>query len=141
MAATNSARRLPYGLVLPAAALLVLSLGYPLVRQVVLSFHEYGLAQQFGRPAAWVGLDNYRALVTDVSLKGTLNGWEVTRQIREKDPAFPIIYMTGAGTEEWASQGVPNSMLLMKPFAPAQLVTAVSQLLNGAPQPERHPPN
>ena len=75
-----------------------------------------------------------------MSLKGTLNGWEVARQIREKDPAFPIIYMTGAGTEEWASQGVPNSILLMKPFAPAQLVTAVSQLLNSAPQQERHPP-
>ena len=84
---------------------------------------------------------HYRALVTDVSLKGTLNGWEVARQIREKDPAFPIIYMTGAGPDEWSSQGVPNSMLLMKPFAPAQLVTAVSQLLNGAAQPERHPPN
>jgi hypothetical protein len=31
-------------------------------------------------------------------------------------------------------QGVPNSLLLAKPFAPAQLVTAISQLLNaGAP--------
>jgi hypothetical protein len=28
------------------------------------------------------------------------------------------------------SKGVPNSILLKKPFAPAQLVTAVSQLLN-----------
>jgi N,N'-diacetylchitobiose transport system permease protein len=61
-------RRLPYGLVLPAALLLVLSLGYPLARQVVLSFHEYGLAQQFGKPAEFVGLDNYRALVTDTYL-------------------------------------------------------------------------
>ncbi len=60
--------RLPYGLMLPAAVLLALSLGYPLVRQVVLSFHEYGLAQQFGRPAEWVGLDNYRSLITDAYL-------------------------------------------------------------------------
>jgi len=60
--------RLPYGLVLPAAVLLALSLGYPLVRQVVLSFHEYGLAQQFGRPADFVGLDNYQALITDAYL-------------------------------------------------------------------------
>jgi N,N'-diacetylchitobiose transport system permease protein len=57
--------RLPYTLVLPAAFLLALSLGYPLVRQVVLSFHEYGLAQQFGRSADFVGLDNYQALITD----------------------------------------------------------------------------
>jgi N,N'-diacetylchitobiose transport system permease protein len=62
---TRGAGRLPYGLVLPAAGLLALSLGYPLVRQVFLSFHEYGLAQQFGRPADWVGIDNYQALLTD----------------------------------------------------------------------------
>ena len=47
---------------------------------------------------------------------------------------FPVVYMTGAAADEWASQGVPNSILLQKPFAPAQLVTAVSQLLNtGSP--------
>ncbi len=56
---------LPYGLLLPATALLVLALAYPLGRQVLLSFQEYGLAQQFGQPAEWVGWDNYRALVTD----------------------------------------------------------------------------
>ncbi len=60
--------RLPYGLLLPAVVALGFALGYPLVRQVLLSFHEYGLAQQFGRPASWVGLDNYRALVTDAYL-------------------------------------------------------------------------
>lgn len=38
--------------------------------------------------------------------------------------------MTGAATDEWARLGVPKSILLTKPFAPAQLVTAVSQLLN-----------
>ena len=38
--------------------------------------------------------------------------------------------MTGAAADDWAWEGVPNSILLNKPFAPAQLVTAVSQLLN-----------
>jgi hypothetical protein len=34
-----------------------------------------------------------------------------------------------------ASHGVPNSILLTKPFAPAQLITALSNLLNtGTPQ-------
>jgi DNA-binding response OmpR family regulator len=76
------------------------------------------------------GTKKYKALVTDVGLKGRMNGWEVARQIRKIDPAFPIIYMTGAAADQWASQGVPNSILLEKPFAPAQLVTAVSNLLN-----------
>lgn len=56
---------LPYGLLLPALLVLALALGYPLVRQVVLSFQEYGLPQQFGQPPTWTGLDNYRDLVND----------------------------------------------------------------------------
>jgi DNA-binding response OmpR family regulator len=76
------------------------------------------------------GTKNYKALVTDVKLKGRLSGWDVARQIREKHPTIPVIYMTGAAADEWASHGVPNSILLEKPFAPAQLLTAVSQLLN-----------
>jgi DNA-binding response OmpR family regulator len=73
---------------------------------------------------------DYRALVTDINLLGRLDGWEVARRAREIDPAFPVVYMSGQHAEEWASKGVPNSIMLAKPFAPAQLVTAVSQLLN-----------
>jgi CheY-like chemotaxis protein len=73
---------------------------------------------------------HYRALVTDINLLGTMDGWEVAKQAREIDPAFPVVYMTGAAADQWASHGVPNSILLSKPFAPAQLVTAISNLLN-----------
>ena len=55
----------PYLLVLPAVAVLVLVLGYPLVRLVVMSLQEYGLRQQFGAPAGFVGLTNYRRIATD----------------------------------------------------------------------------
>jgi CheY-like chemotaxis protein len=80
------------------------------------------------------GKTAYRALVTDINLPGPLDGWQVAKRAREIDPEFPVIYMTGAAGDEWASKGVPNSILLNKPFAPAQLVTAVSQLLNsGSP--------
>jgi len=80
-------------------------------------------------------LIKYRALVTDVMLKGSMDGWEVARQAREVDPSFPIVYITGAAAGRWPSRGVPNSILLEKPFAPAQLVTAVSQLLNAGTPP------
>jgi DNA-binding response OmpR family regulator len=76
------------------------------------------------------GLIKYRALVTDIILIGRMNGWEVAKRVREIDPEFPIVYMTGTSADEYGSHGVPNSILLNKPFAPAQLVTAVSQLLN-----------
>ena len=54
-----------YGLLVPAAVLMGVALGYPLVRQFVISFQEYGLRQQFGQPAEWVGLKNYTDLLTD----------------------------------------------------------------------------
>ncbi|MBR1151085.1 response regulator [Bradyrhizobium sp. JYMT SZCCT0428] len=72
----------------------------------------------------------YRAVVTDINLLGRLNGWQVARAAREADPAMPVVYMTGTHEGEWASKGVPNSVLLTKPFAPAQRVTAISNLLN-----------
>jgi CheY-like chemotaxis protein len=72
----------------------------------------------------------HRALVTDVQLKGTLNGWEVAQRVREIEPEFPVVYMSGAAAADWASKGVPNSIMLEKPFAPVQLLTAVSNLLN-----------
>jgi N,N'-diacetylchitobiose transport system permease protein len=56
---------LPYGLLFPALLVLAAVLGYPFVRLISLSVHEYGLAQQFGQPAAWVGLDNYQEILSD----------------------------------------------------------------------------
>jgi len=81
-------------------------------------------------------LTKYRALVTDVNLLGTMDGWEVAKRAREIDPEFPVVYMTGARADDYGSQGVPNSILLTKPFAPAQLVTAVAQLLNAGTSPK-----
>jgi DNA-binding response OmpR family regulator len=73
----------------------------------------------------------YRALVTDINLgSSNIDGWGVARHAREIDPGFPVVYMSGNDAVNWASKGVPNSIILEKPFAPAQLVTAVSQLLN-----------
>jgi CheY-like chemotaxis protein len=75
--------------------------------------------------------DKCHALVTDINLgRDKLDGWQLARHAREIDPAFPVVYMSGDSAEDWASKGVPNSIMLAKPFAPAQLVTAVAQLLN-----------
>lgn len=76
----------------------------------------------------------YRALITDINLRGRMDGWEVARRAREIDPGFPIVYSSGMSAAEWPSKGVPHSIMLEKPFAPAQLVTAIAQLLNsGSP--------
>lgn len=80
----------------------------------------------------------YRALTTDINLIGRLTGWDVARRARELNPDIPVVYMTGAAGSEWASQAVPNSVLLNKPFAPAQVLTAVAHLLNATPSTAQH---
>jgi DNA-binding response OmpR family regulator len=75
---------------------------------------------------------DYSALVTDVNLPGKLSGWDVARRAREINDKLPVIYMTGASAHDWASKGVPNSQIMPKPFAAAQVVNAVSQLINAA---------
>lgn len=76
----------------------------------------------------------YRALITDINLGAEeMDGWEIARHAREIDPHFPVVYMSGVEADSWASEGVPNSIMLAKPFAPAQLITALAQLLNASP--------
>jgi DNA-binding response OmpR family regulator len=72
----------------------------------------------------------YRALVTDIALRGRVNGWDVARRAREIDPDFPVVYMSGASAGQWPSRGVPNGIMLEMPFAPAQLIAAIANLLN-----------
>jgi CheY-like chemotaxis protein len=71
-----------------------------------------------------------RALITDIKLDSKVTGWDVARHGREINPDLPVVYVTGSERHDWASLGVPNSVLIEKPFAPAQVLTAVSQLLN-----------
>lgn len=69
-------------------------------------------------------------LVTDVQLGTGPNGWDVAREARERDPELPVVYMTGDSAHEWSAHGVPKSILLQKPLASAQLLTAISTLMN-----------
>ena len=123
----------------PSPLILVVEDEYPLQAVVEEALLEAGFATDILSSAEEAltlfrsGMKEYRALVADVNLKGTLSGWDLARQLRQREPTFPVVYMTGAAANDWGSQGVPNSILLQKPFAPAQLVTAVSKLLNAVP--------
>lgn len=55
----------PYILLLPAVAICLLALGYPIGWQLVTSMQHFGLAQQFGQPAPFVWFDNYITLFSD----------------------------------------------------------------------------
>ena len=74
--------------------------------------------------------DSIRGLVTDVNLGKGMTGFDLGRRARELLPELPVLYVTGDSVEEWPSQGVPNSVLVPKPFVAAQIVTALASMLN-----------
>lgn len=39
-----------------------------------------------------------------------------------------VVYISGDSAAEWAINGVPNDIMLEKPFAMAEMITAVDQL-------------
>jgi DNA-binding response OmpR family regulator len=74
---------------------------------------------------------NFRVLILDVGFGSDhVKGWAVARRARAYDPSLPVIYITGGSSDDWSIEGVPNSVLLSKPFAPVQILTAIAQLLN-----------
>jgi DNA-binding response OmpR family regulator len=80
------------------------------------------------------------ALVTDIRLGPPPDGWVVARHARGRWPSIAVVYMSGDSAAAWTAEGVPKSLMLSKPFASAQLVTAVSQLINEAGDPTPQPP-
>lgn len=77
--------------------------------------------------------DVLSALVTDIRLGGQADGWQLARRARELNPLIPVVYVSGDSAVDHSSQGVPHSIMVQKPFAAAQIVTAISTLLNKVP--------
>lgn len=76
--------------------------------------------------------DEISGLITDIRLGSGPDGWQVARHAREVKPNMAVVYATGDSAHEWASQGVPKSLLMQKPYAAAQAVSAISTLLTEA---------
>ncbi len=43
-----------------------------------------------------------------------------------------MVFVSGGSQHEWTSKGVPESIMISKQFAPAQVVVAVTTLINAA---------
>jgi len=83
-----------------------------------------------GAQAALMSGVEFQGMVTDINLPGPLSGWDLARMARTQFPGIAIVYATGHAELEWPVEGVPSSVLISKPFAPAQAVTALAQQLN-----------
>jgi N,N'-diacetylchitobiose transport system permease protein len=70
-ARTSRYGRLPYYLVLPSIAVLLVVLAWPMYKLVTLSFQEYRLKELLGASSEWIGFANYTDIFTDSQF------WEV----------------------------------------------------------------
>lgn len=77
-------------------------------------------------------IDELSGLITDIRLPGGSNGWEIARHARELKADLPVVYVTADSAADWPSKGVPNSVVVQKPYAGAQLLTAISTLITAA---------
>jgi DNA-binding NtrC family response regulator len=75
----------------------------------------------------------FAALVTDIKFVGEeVSGWDIARHAREVFATIGVVYTSGDSGGDWRSHGVPESTFVQKPFAAAQIVTAVSNVINAS---------
>lgn len=71
-------------------------------------------------------------LATDINLGDGPTGWDVPHHARKKYPDIAVVYMSGDSASGWTAEGVPNSIMLEKPFAEALMLTALGSLMIAA---------
>lgn len=111
----------------------------PIIRMVMVECLEEGgfevLQAANGDDARMILAERHAdiaGIITDIRVGRGPNGWELARYARGVQADIGVIYVTGDSAAEWPAQGVPKSIMLQKPFAEAQMLTAISILLDEA---------
>ena len=101
--------------------------------QTALEDGGYGVVSTASGREATAILDErigeFAGLITDIRLGEGPDGWEIARHARELRADFPVVYVSGDSAGDWSSHGVPESVIIQKPFASAQIIAAISNLL------------
>ena len=77
-------------------------------------------------------IEDFAGIITDIRLGEGPSGWEVATRARELKPDIAVVYATADSAHEWSAHGVPKSVMVQKPYAAAQIITAISTLLTQA---------
>lgn len=92
----------------------------------------YTVAECNSGAAALILIDEsaeLQGLISDINLGDGPDGWAVAHHARQRYPALAVLYVSGESVANWTAEGVPNSLILQKPYAEAQLMTAIASLL------------
>jgi len=82
-----------------------------------------------------------KGLIVDVNLGPGTTGFDVARYARQVIPDLPVVYVTGATTQDsFKAFGVPESVFFQKPFDAGDLLATLIDLIGLHPGAGRSPP-
>ena len=113
-----------------ARAILVVDDEMPILQCVrrVLELVNHTVMTSPNGDQAWKAIERGRVQVdlvlTDIVMPGSIDGLTLAGKIRRREPALPVLFLTGSFLEdaEWAAEIARKKLLLPKPFSPKQLV-------------------
>ncbi len=75
-------------------------------------------------------LDGFDVLFTDVRMPGTLDGIDVAVHARRRDPAIPVLVVSGYAAQLMSRLGVldPPAVFISKPYDLEEIVDALKRL-------------
>jgi CheY-like chemotaxis protein len=94
----------------------------------VLEHSNYGVVTAANAGQAWAIFEQRRVrislLLTDIMMPGLMDGLDLAAKIRKVEPAFPILFLTGAIPEgDPRAAGITEKRLVLrKPFFPRELL-------------------
>ena len=102
-----------------------------LLEVTIEAFHDGGyatVAATTGNQAISIldDLQTIDLLLTDIRLPGTIDGWDIAEHARSRQPALPVIYVTGYSAVE--PRRVEGSLLFLKPCRSSKLLNAAQSL-------------
>lgn len=69
------------------------------------------------------------ALITDINLRGGMDGWQVAEAGREIRLSLPVLYLSASDRAAFAMRGVAHSAWASKPMQWPQVVAMVAAML------------
>ena len=74
--------------------------------------------------------DNFDAVITDIDLGSSIDGFEIARRARAARPDTMVIYISGAAAARVAGERVAGAKFVGKPFTPFKIAEILRASLN-----------
>jgi DNA-binding NtrC family response regulator len=103
---------------------------------IVLRINRFEVTEVAGAAAGLVAFESsqFDLAIVDIFLQET-NGLDVIGKMRERDPDFPVVAISGMMALDLLAESpeLSNIVCLQKPFRPAELIRAIETAINSRP--------